>query len=155
MLPLAPVPEIAGGHVQEGSQGRKGGDGGLALASMSSALASASSFMSSKSGRSGSMRAPPREPAPAVTDTQDVGRALAAARSSMNGVSRQVSMSIENRGGGRWGGMAWVDDSVYSSLNHIKPAHMSSDRCKCKCVCIYAHTCERYTGENEIAQYIS
>ena len=101
---LAPVPEkvvaetaalsLSSERQQAGA--RRGGEGGLA--SMSSALSSVSSFISAKAGGgSASKRGPPREPPPAITatheQTQDVGRALEAARSSAGAVatvSRQV-----------------------------------------------------------------
>ena len=61
--------------------------------------------MSMTSGK----RAPPRELAPAIIgDVSNVQRALvsaAAVRMSMTSGSRPVSMSLENRGGGAWGGL--------------------------------------------------
>ena len=80
--------------------GRRAGEG-VGLASISSALSSVSSYISSKTGGgSASNRGPSREPPPAITGTheptQDVGRALEAARSSAGTVatvSRQVTLT--------------------------------------------------------------
>jgi hypothetical protein len=52
-----------------------------------------------------SQRAPPRQPAPAITDEREVERAFAYAAAARMSFTRPLSMSIENRGGGAWGGL--------------------------------------------------
>ena len=90
------------------------GRGGLASgsrASVSSALRSGTSsvgmhsYSTSVAPSQVAKRAPPRQPAPAFTDDREVERAFASAAAARMSFTRPLSMSVENRGGGTWGGV--------------------------------------------------
>jgi hypothetical protein len=101
--PLAPISE--GGSVRglDSMSSKNGSARGL------DSMSSISRLIASSFGRSGSRRAPPREPAPVVTASDNHVQALsmaAAARMNLSTLSRPLSTSVENQGGGSWGSLA-------------------------------------------------